>query len=416
MRNTVLEKSLVGLIAPLLFAASPLRAGIQRLTVYDAGVAQVVEERTVELQEGRNTLEWRSLLPRAFTGTLRVAAEGADVVRQDISYDGPQVQSGAAPVLHVVLVHKGPGGKRRVRIDYLAPNIDWANDYSLVLDAPSGGDPTSAALDSWVSIQNSTGQDLAVGELDLIAGEISLPGLGDRDQGNVTGQQNTYFAREASTPNFLSEAPSQAVSAFQRFALGRDLTLNASTPLGRFPLFQHLGVPIEQRYTFENGAGDQTLARNGFTLLPRGLEVRLVSSNVARSPMPPGRMTIYAPVDGVPQIVGQDFVPLTPAQGQFAVSLGRASTVFGTRRIADRREQDGNPDTLTTRVEIVVTNRGPRAVVAWVREGIERYRNNDWAIPESSVPAERLGAGNVQFKLEVPAGGSATLTYTVVSH
>lgn len=253
------------------------------------------------------------------------------------------------------------------------------------------------------------------GELDLIAGEVSLPGLRDRNLGDVTGQQNAYFAREPSAPSPLGEVPSQAVSAFQRFSLGRDLALNANTPLSRFPLFQRLRVPIEQRHVFENGYSDQTLARNEFTPLPRGLEVRLVSKNPMTSPIPPGLVTVYSPLGDFAQIVGQDSIPLTPAQGQFTVSLGRSSTVFGTRRIAERREIDGNPDKLITRIEIVLTNRSPRAATAWVREGIERYRNNDWSITESTVPAERIGANNVQFKVEVPAGGNSTLIYTVVA-
>lgn len=399
-----------------LLSAPPVLGGeIRHLTVYDAGVAQVVEERTVELQNGLNTLEWRSLLPRAFTGTLRVTVEDAEVVRQSISFDGPQIQNTPSPVLHLVLDHKGERGSRKVRIDYLAPNLDWANDYSLVLDPAEKGDPQSAVLDSWVSIQSSTGQDLAVGELDLIAGEVSLPGLRDRNLGDVTAQQNAYFAREPSAPSPLGEAPSQAVSAFQRFSLGRDLTLNANAPLSRFPLFQRLRVPIEQRHVFENGYNDQTLARNEFTPLPRGLEVRLVSKNPLPSPIPPGLVTVYSPLEGFAQIVGQDSIPLTPSQGQFTVSLGRSSTIFGTRRIVERREIDGNPDKLTTRIEIVLTNRGPRPAVAWVREGIERYRNNDWSIAESTVPAERIGANNVQLKVELPAGGSSTLTYTVTA-
>ena len=47
------------------------------LTIYDAGLAEFHEERTVELQPGLNQLEWRSLMPKAYIRTLRVTAEGA---------------------------------------------------------------------------------------------------------------------------------------------------------------------------------------------------------------------------------------------------------------------------------------------------------------------------------------------------
>ena len=36
-----------------------------------------------------------------------------------------------------------------------------------------------------------------------------------------------------------------------------------------------------------------------------------------------------------------------------------------------------------------------------------------WRITESSVPAEKLSSTESRFRVQVPAGGSATLTYTV---
>src|SRR2546423_1152365 len=77
------------------------------LGVYDAGVAEFLEERTIELQTGVNQIEWRSLMPKAFVRTLRVTAEDADIVRQDVTYDGAEVRSQRSPVLHLVLQNRG---------------------------------------------------------------------------------------------------------------------------------------------------------------------------------------------------------------------------------------------------------------------------------------------------------------------
>ena len=44
-----------------------------------------------------------------------------------------------------------------------------------MLDAVAKGEaPTAATLDSWVSLYNYTGVDLAAGTVDLVAGEIAL--------------------------------------------------------------------------------------------------------------------------------------------------------------------------------------------------------------------------------------------------
>ena len=419
------------LAALLLVAALAPRAGaagqsVEQLTVYDAGVAQFVEARSLELQPGLNTVEWRSLMPQAFIRTLRVTAEGAEVVRQDVTYDGPEVRGGQrAPVLHLVLRAAGASGPRRVQVDYLAPNLGWQNDYLLVL-APTqaGAPPTSATLDSWVSLLNSTGVDLAVRRVDLIAGEIALintAGGGGRFDAAMNVAQSASRSESDEISAAVSSAPAGALSAFSRFRLCDNISINANAPVNRFPLFQGARIAVVERNVFENDYGTQTFARGGFVLLPRGLEVRLVSRNTTGVPMPAGQVTIYArPADGsAAQIVGQDRVPLVAMGEEFSVSQGRSSTMLGTRRVLERRAEsfrlaDGRSDEkLVTRVEIVLTNRGARETEAFVRERVEPYDDNQWRVLESSAPAEQLGANLVQFRVRVPAGGTQTLTYTV---
>ena len=48
---------------------------VRHLAIFDANMAEVLEERTLELQPGLNTVEWRSLMPQAAIGTLRVTGE-----------------------------------------------------------------------------------------------------------------------------------------------------------------------------------------------------------------------------------------------------------------------------------------------------------------------------------------------------
>ncbi|HEX7956531.1 MAG TPA: hypothetical protein VF508_06295, partial [Pyrinomonadaceae bacterium] len=165
----------------LLLSAHPQAARAQtqgaaaHLTVYDAGVAEVLEERTVELQPGLNQFEWRSLLPKALVRTLRVTAEDAEVTRVDVTYDGTEVRGQRSPVLHISIQNRGRAGARRVQVDYLAPDLSWRGDYSLVLAETQGGAPPSAAtLDSWVALYNQTGTDVRGGTVDLVAGEVAL--------------------------------------------------------------------------------------------------------------------------------------------------------------------------------------------------------------------------------------------------
>src|SRR6185436_8915392 len=139
-------------------------------------------------------------------------------------------------------------------------------DYALVLDAtPRGEAPTAATLDSWVSLYNNTGVDLALGTVDLVAGEIALLPDGGGSQYRTEYAQAsvnvmTDTSEESGGANF---AEVSSLSAFNRFTLGRDINLNANALVSRFPIFQRARLTIVQRNVFENTHDAQTLARGG---------------------------------------------------------------------------------------------------------------------------------------------------------
>lgn len=400
---------------------------LSNLTIYNAGIGEFLEERSIELQPGLNTIEWRSLMPKAYIRTVHVMADDAEVLRQNITYDGPPVNNEKTPVLHLVIQNRGVAGLKRVQVDYLAPGISWLSDFALTLEpVTTGAPPTAAILDSWVSVYNNTGVDLAAGKIDLVAGEIALlpDGGGSGDSNNYSSQSQysinaSVDVTSSAESNEQSFAEVSNLSAFNRFALGDNISINANAPVNRFPIFQHARLAIVQRNVFENSHDTQTLGRGGFILLPRGLEVRLVAKNTASAPMAAGLVTIYQRTAGLAQIVGQDRISFTPKNAEFSVSQGRSATLFGTRRVLERRvinyrdAKDNSHDKLVTRIEVVISNRGVLEAEAFVRETIERYDDNQWKIIESSTPSETLGANTVQFKVKVPAGGKTSIVYVV---
>lgn len=400
---------------------------LSNLTIYNAGIGEFLEERSVDLQQGLNTIEWRSLMPKAYIRTVHVVAADAEVLRQNITYDGPPVNSEKSPVLHLVIQNRGVAGRKLIQVDYLAPGISWLSEFSLTLDpVATGAPPTSGILDSWVSLYNNTGVDLAARKIDLVAGEISLlpdgGGTGDSSQYTSQSQYSINAMADVSRTvesNEESFAEVSSLSAFNRLALGDNISINANAPINRFPIFQHARLAVVQRNVFENSYETQTFGRGGFVLLPRGLEVRLVARNTASAPMAAGLVTIYQRTLGLAQIVGQDRVAFTPQNAEFSVSQGRSATLFGTRRVLERRvvnyrdKQDNSRDKLVTTIEVVLSNRGVLPAEAFVRETIERYDDNQWKIVESSTPNETLGANTIQFKTTVPSGGLTKIVYTV---
>jgi|SRR5271157_238746 len=394
---------------------------IPHLAIFDANVAEFMEQRTLDLQAGANTVEWRSLMPQAYVRTIRVTGDGITVVRQDVTYDGPDVKNQKSPVLHLVLHNAGAAGPHKVQVDYLAPNLSWKGDYAMVLGPSAGGNPpTEMLLDGWVTVQNDTGTDVCADTVDLVAGEVQLLVGGSRPVSyQVTSQAAAGYDAGASMANTSTDpfAEVAGVSVFSRLRLARNVSMTANATIGRFPLFQRLKLPVEERHIFENDARTQTLGRGGFTMQPRGLEVRLVSKNGSPSPLPAGTVTIYSMDGEVSQVVGQDRILLTPVGADFSVSQGRSSVLQGTHHVLDRREVPDasarNQRKLVTSVEVVISNRGPVASTAFIREGVENWGSGEWTVTQSSHPQQKLGDHEMEFKVSVPPAGSVKVEYTV---
>ena len=402
------------LVVPFaLSAQSPCRTA--HLTIFDANLAEFFEERTVDLQSGSNSIEWRGLMPQTYVRTIRVtAADGVTVARQDVTYDGPEVRNQKSPVLHLSLLNAGGVGPHKVQIDYLAPGLSWKGDYAVL----AGGPSPEMQLDGWVTVQNDTGSDICAGSVDLVAGEVQLllPGMAT-PRAFTANAQVAYRANEGSVDsNAFVEVT--GVSVFSRLRLGRNIAMAANVSVGRFPLFQRLKLPVEERNIFENEATAQTLGRGGFMLAPRGLEVRLVSRNDSKSPLPAGMVTIYSQDEEIPQVVGQDQIPLTPVGADFSVTQGRSNLMQGSRRVVDRRTLPDpsapNRTKLVTQVETVITNRSAKPATAFVREGVEGY-GREWTVTESTHTYQKLGDHMMEFRLSVPANDSVRLVYTVES-
>lgn len=411
---------LATLMAAQLVLSAQSPCNTTHLTIFDANLAEFLEERTIDLQSGPNSVDWRSLMPQTLIRTIRVTAgDGISVIRQDITYEGPEVRTQKSPVLHLVLQNTAGPGPRKVQIDYLAPGLSWKADYALLLDSPgANGAPGEMRLDGWLTVQNDTGADICAAAVDLVAGEVQLLFPGAGTPRSFTANSQVYTANAVGAVDADALAQVASMSVFSRVQLGRNISMAANAVIGRFPLFQHLKLPVEELNIFENQAAAQTLGRGGFMLAPRSLEVRLVARNRFKSPLPGGVVTIYSQDDGIPQVVGQDEIPLTPVAGDFSLTQGRSNLLQGTRRVVDRKTVPDpsapNGNKLVTQVETVITNHGARAVTALVREAVETY-GREWTVIESTHPHQKLGARMMEFRLPVPANASVSLVYTVES-
>jgi hypothetical protein len=155
-------------------------------------------------------------------------------------------------------------------------------------------------------------------------------------------------------------------------------------------------VPVQVWYTFKRGRGTPFGDR----------------------PLPGGTVQLYqADSSGRVQLVGEATIVHTPAGKDVRVQSGDAFDVTAERVQTDYTQEAlpalrrglPNRQRVTASYRVTITNAKTNAVTVDVRES----HFGTWRITDSSVPAEKLSSTESRFRLSVPAGGQAVLTYTV---
>jgi len=135
-------------------------------------------------------------------------------------------------------------------------------------------------------------------------------------------------------------------------------------------------------------------------------------------PLPGGTVQLYqADSAGRVQLVGEAVSGHTAPGRDLRVQSGDAFDVTADRVQTDYSQEQlpairrGLParQRFTASYRVTLSNAKPDPVTVDVRE----TRAGPWVVVTSSVPAEKLSATEVRFRLAVPGKGEATLTYTV---
>jgi len=135
-------------------------------------------------------------------------------------------------------------------------------------------------------------------------------------------------------------------------------------------------------------------------------------------PLPGGTVQLFQPDSGGRlQLVGEARSDHTAPGRDLRVQSGDAFDVTAERVQTDYNQEQLAPpkrgmaprQRITAAYRVTIANAKPQAVSVDVREA----RFGVWRVTDSSVPAEKLSATEVRFRVSVPANGDATLTYSV---
>jgi len=373
-------------------------------------------ERTVEIrrQDWQAPLSSSAALGAAVGSPVTLIAEDGTRTQAVLeSADGPTFRIGDRAVVAwpgaVELPappDDAPGGALRWELAepagptltaaYLADGLTWAADYTAVLD------DDAMTLDGFVTVHNGTGLAFPDARLQLVAGDVSRAGFAGPPQPMMR------MAEMAAQDAAANVAP---LGDVYLYTIDRPVTITA---LGsnRIALLHSERVPMRREYVL---FGQPWWYQSPAPDLPpiEHPQVRIRFENEGLSgrddPLPAGSLHTWREDEsGRLQYSGGAFIPHTPTGEEVVVTVGSSFDIVAERVQTDYRQLD--PRTFESAWRIEIRNRGESSASVLV---VEQMPGLEWTIVEESHPHEQVDVQTVRWSIQVPAEGSATLTYRV---
>ncbi|WP_136162129.1 DUF4139 domain-containing protein [Sphingomonas flavalba] len=279
------------------------------------------------------------------------------------------------------------------RLSYLTPGLGWTSDYVALFDEGKG----TIDMQGWVTLTNNTGTSFARADTLLVAGNVN------------SGSGNTRRMVRPMPVDSLEEAGTESgtrerLGDYYLYPL-KERTTIANAQQKQVSFLDVKGAPARKAYEFVNGwLGSNDQPRSAVT----ALKFSTSAQGGLGDQLPAGTVRVYLrDARGNPQFIGENRIDHTPMGSSMAVRTGEAfdvkvKTVVEERtRLSSRRWR--------TRMRYTLTNARPDAVtVDLAQAGLW----GDARIEAQSLTGDRVSADRVEWKVPVPANGSAELTVT----
>ncbi len=294
-------------------------------------------------------------------------------------------------------------GAQQLELSYLSGGLSWQADYVAELSA----DDNTLDLNGWVTLNNRSGTAYANARLQLVAGDVNRV----RDQ--MQRGRLANMVAEAAAPAAKAVAQ-ESLFEYHLYTLGRPTTL-ADNQTKQVALLSATAVPAKKELLLQGSPHyySDSVGNIG-TKIKVGVFMEFANRENARlgMPLPKGVVRVYKRDSaGNAQFVGEDRIDHTPKNETVRLNLGNAFDVTGDKKQTDFRRREPGLRAYESAYEIVLRNAKTEAVSVLVREPVP----GDWTMLDESSKHEKVAAGTAQWRINVPAGGSTTLRYRVVT-
>jgi hypothetical protein len=302
--------------------------------------------------------------------------------------------------------------RQRTELAYVAQGATWEALYQVILIGSRAQVTGTATVTSQALRADSA-------DVQLVAGAIrrtrssSVPA----PMADMVAQRG--FVAPAEEKAYAGE---EAVGETHVYQLPGRLTIEPNVPVttallprSSAPVVQELVVPgvLPWRgWMGQNPEPNRVPVQVWYTIK------RAAKTPFGDRPLPAGTVQLYqADSSGRVQLIGEASNDHT-APGRdlrvqsgdaFDVTAERVQTDWSQEQLPPIRRGMPNRQRVTAAYRVTITNAKAEAVNVDVREA----HFGSWKIIESSVPPEKLSSTESRFRVAVPAGGEATLTYTV---
>jgi len=322
---------------------------------------------------------------------------------QDFSF--PALPEGliTRPTLVWLLEAEEPG-THDTEVTYLTKGLNWRADYIVVL----GEDDTALDLTGWVTVDNRSGATYEEAKLKLVAGDIHRV-----EEVDHFAEKEVYEAMPAAAPS----VEERAFFEYHLYEVQRPVTVK-DNQTKQVEFASATDVPVEKFFVYD-GAPTRfygyLVDDPGYgTVTDKKVAVMLELVNGEEQglgiALPRGNIRVYKKdVDGSELFVGEDSIDHTPKDETIQLSLGNAFDIVG-ERVQDDFERLGK-EAMEETFTITLRNHKEEEVEVRVVERL--YRWTDWEIVQETAEHTKIDAQTVEWRLEVPVDGEASVMYTV---
>ncbi len=300
----------------------------------------------------------------------------------------------------VVKLASAQAGEALVDLSYLTRGLSWAADYVAELSA----DEKSINLNGWVTLTNMSGIAYKDAKLQLVAGDVNQYQPAPPPMPMIEAMGADAMTRQ--------KMAQEAAFEYHLYSLDRPTTIKENQTK-QVALLGADAIPVKKQYLLVNVAqlGGNFAARVG-EMERVNAEVRMKFKNEEAAhlgiPLPAGVVRVYkTDSDGDAIFVGEDHVDHTPKNEEVDLVLGRAFDVTARgKQVSYERISD---NVYENAYEIEVKNAKKEPITVTVREFVP----GDWKMLEESTKGTKPDSATAEWQLQVPAEGSAKLSYKV---